>query len=207
MRTKTDTYRNLSLIEIDKKLSIHAPKIEVNGSSVEIADIISVGRKATKVSFTDDQKIINRVQTTYEAMITDIKNGVPIYGCNTGYGAQASHVVNKGLHKKRLEEARKIYEGITHVDVSVGPKFNKEVVRAAMLIRINMLMNGVSAVKLDDLEIYLQMLNKEITPIVNMYGGIWASGDLAHNARVLNAARRTPGTLVSDAKGNIVKTD
>jgi histidine ammonia-lyase len=66
-----------------------------------------------------------------------------------------------------------------------------------------MLMQGVSGVKLDTLEIYRQMLNKNITPVVNQYGGIGASGDLAHNSRVVSTARRLPGTRVWDTDGTI----
>lgn len=205
MKVNTDTYRNLSLVEIDRKLAEKTPSVVIDGSSLELQHILSVGRDLADVQFSIDSDVLGRIQTTHEAMMSDVKNGVPIYGCNTGYGAQASHVVNKGLKKKRVEDAQKISEGIIHIDVATGPTFKKEVVRAAMLVRINMLMNGVSAVKLEDLNIYRQMLNKQVTPIVNMYGGIGASGDLAHNARILSAARRVKGTLVSDAKGNIVE--
>ncbi len=205
MKAGTDVYRNLSLIDIDSKLSKKPQSVVIDGSSLELEHILSVGRNLTDVQFTADPDILNRVQTTYEAMMTDVKNGVPIYGCNTGYGAQASHVVNKGLKKKRVDDAKKISEGITHIDVAVGPEFKKEIVRGAMLIRINMLLNGVSAVKIDDLNIFRQMLNKQVTPVINMYGGIGASGDLAHNARVLNAARRVKGTLASNAKGQVLE--
>ncbi len=205
MKAGTDVYRNLSLIAIDSKLSKKPQSVVIDGSSLELEHILSVGRENTDVQFTADPDVLKRVQTTYEAMMTDVQNGVPIYGCNTGYGAQASHVVNKGLKKKRVEIAKKISEGITHIDVAVGPEFKKEIVRGAMLIRINMLLNGVSAVKLDDLNIFRQMLNKQVTPIINMYGGIGASGDLAHNARVLNAARRIKGTLASNAKGQVLE--
>lgn len=205
MKAGTDVYRNLTLIDIDSKLSKKSQSVVIDGSSLELEHILSVGRNLTDVQFTADPDILNRVQKTYEAMMTDVRNGVPIYGCNTGYGAQASHVVNKGLKKKRVEDAKKISEGITHIDVAVGPEFKKEIVRGAMLIRINMLLNGVSAVKIDDLNIYRQMLNKQVTPVINMYGGIGASGDLAHNARVLNAARRVKGTLASNAKGQVLE--
>ncbi|KXK10239.1 MAG: MIO-dependent tyrosine 2,3-aminomutase [Microgenomates bacterium OLB23] len=188
-------------------MSKKVTKVSLNGSSLSLHEILSVGRNGGLVEFTTESNILENIHNTYKVMIVDVQNGVPIYGCNTGYGAQASHVVNKGLKKKRVAEAKKISEGITHIDVAVGPEFKDEIVRAAMLIRINMLMNGVSAVKLDDLNIYRKMLNAHITPVVNMYGGIGASGDLAHNARVLNAARRYKGTKVRDKQGNVIEAE
>ena len=84
MKAGTDVYRNLSLIDIDSKLSKKPQSVVIDGSSLELEHILSVGRNLTDVQFTADPDILNRVQTTYEAMMTDVKNGVPIYGCNTG---------------------------------------------------------------------------------------------------------------------------
>jgi histidine ammonia-lyase len=207
MKTSRNRYSDLSLPDIDSKLSTVSSQVTIDGSSLQLQDIISVARNKAKVDFTTDTRVIDQIQTTYEAMMKDVRNGVPIYGCNTGYGAQAGHVVNKGLKNRRVEIARKISEGITHIDVAVGPEFKKEIVRGAMLVRINMLMNGVSAVKLDDLDIFRNMLNREVTPLVNMYGGIGASGDLAHNARVLNVARRMKGTLAYNAQGRVMDAE
>jgi histidine ammonia-lyase/tyrosine ammonia-lyase len=108
-----------------------------------------------------------------------------------------------GAADTRLRFAQAISRAIGHLDVSVGPVFPKEVVRAAILVRINMLMRGVSAVKLADLEIYRQLLNRQITPLVNQYGGLGASGDLAHNCRVLSALRHCPGIKVWDRAGEV----
>lgn len=190
-----------SLIEIDRLLSTLPKKVVLTGKSLTVQEIIAVARGNAVVEFTKDQKILDRVQECYERMMTDVKNGVPIYGCNSGYGAQAAWVLTEGTSQERIDVARHISEGITHVDVSVGPRFEKDVVRASMLIRINMLLQGVSAVKLSDLDIYRQMLNAHITPIVNQYGGIGASGDLAHNCRVLNAARGMKGVAVWNKNG------
>lgn len=178
-------------------------KVILTGKTLTIPEIISVSRNQTHVSITPDPKIRNRIKKCYQKMIMDVKNGIPIYGTNTGFGGRAGNVANIGNAKTRLKLAQQISEGITHIDVSVGPLFDTEITRAAMLIRINMLLQGVSAVKLKDLEIYQQMLNSKITPLVHQYGGIGASGDLAHNCRILNAARGLPGIKVIDNKGNI----
>ena len=105
MKVTTDTYRHLSLIEIEAKLAEKTSSVVIDGSSLSLSNILSVGRDLADVQFSPDAGVLNRIQTTYEAMMNDVKNGVPIYGCNTGYGAQASHVVNKGLKNKRVEDA------------------------------------------------------------------------------------------------------
>lgn len=196
-------FREASLVEIEAYLSERHKHIIIEDGALTIPHILSVARHNAGVDITSDTKILQKIQNCYEKMMHDISVGVPIYGGNTGYGARASNVLTDGANTERIAMAKKISEGIAHVDVSVGPLFEKEVTRAAMLIRINMLMRGVSAVKIDDLNIYREMLNKDIIPLVNQYGGVGASGDLAHNSRVLSAARQLPGTQVWDKDGNI----
>lgn len=197
------TYSNSTLIQIYKYISDTTQNVTLSGSDLSIKDIIAVSKDNKTISLTKDKTILKRIQNAYNYMMDDVKKGIPVYGCNTGYGARASHIVTQGNMKERVAMAKKISEGITHIDVSVGPIFSKDVVRAAMLIRINMLMKGVSGIKVADLEIYKELLNKDITPIVNQYGGIGASGDLAHNCRIMNAARGYPGTKVIDPKGKV----
>src|SRR3989344_2425988 len=76
-------------------------------------------------------------------------------------------------------------------------------IRECYLNMIKDIKKGVPAVKLRDLEIYRQMLNKQLTPCVNQYGGIGASGDLAHNCRILNAARQMDNVYIKDQNGQI----
>lgn len=196
-------YRSENLITIDSYLSEKQENVIIENGKLTLPQILSVARQNAPVEITNDTTIRNKIQDCYNKMMQDIRNGVPIYGGNTGYGARASNVLTDGVDTERLAIGKKLSESITHVDVSVGPLFSKDFVRAAMLIRMNMLMQGVSAVKVEDLEIYAQMLNKQITPLVNQYGGVGASGDLAHNSRVLSAARHLSGVKVWDKDGNV----
>lgn len=195
------SYVSVTLLETARQLAKRTAKIELNGHDLGLAEILAVSRRSTQTEFTSNKKVLAQIQKTYQKMISDVRAGIPIYGCNTGYGERASVVLADGTPDERLALAKQFSEGIVHVDVTVGPEFETDVVRAAMLIRINMLMQGVSAVKLEDLDIYRQLLNKGLTPVVNKYGGIGASGDLAHNGRVLSAARQLAGTLARDEKG------
>lgn len=200
------SFQNISLHKIVSQLSETKSNVEIDGGSLTLSDIISVARGNIKAFFTKDEVILNRVNSTFLHMMKDVENGVPVYGCNTGYGAQASVVVTDGTKAERLKNAIDISEGIVHTDITVGPEFEKDVIRAAMLIRINMLMKGVSGVSLKTLDNYLKLLNSEFTPVVNQYGGVGASGDLHHNSRVLSVLRQLSGTFVKDSKGQKIKS-
>ncbi len=198
-----EDFSKKNLIQIDREFRNLPGEVVLTGKTLTLQEIIAVARYNAPVKFTQNKQILDRIRTCYETMIKDVRAGIPIYGCNTGYGARASRVLTDGTPDQRIELAKMISEGIAHIDVSVGPLFDKEIIRGAMLIRINMLMQGVSAVKIEDLEIYRQMLNNQITPLVSQYGGIGASGDLAHNCRVLSAARQLSGVKVWDKNGVI----
>lgn len=203
MNQQAGYYSSKSLVEINK-LFTHLPEtITLEGTKLTIPEILSVARYNKQTNLSNDPEILNRISICFLEMVKQVEEGIPIYGCNTGYGARASNIVTNGTPEQRIALAKQVSEGIAHIDVSVGPAFSRDVVRAAMLIRINMLMRGVSAVKVEDLEIYKAMLNNGVTPIVGQYGGIGASGDLAHNCRVLSAARQLPGVKVMDRNGAI----
>ncbi len=192
-----------TLVTLDKALSIPINKVVLTGKDLTPREILAVARGCTPTLITNDRVIRETIQSSYDHMMEDVKNGVPVYGCNTGYGARAEVHRNSGNEKERIAQAKKISESIVHTDISVGPEVSADVVRAAMLIRINMLVNGVSAVPLETLELYQRTLNACITPVVHAYGGIGASGDLAHNGRVVSALRQLPGVKVRDASGVI----
>lgn len=195
------TYRENDLITIDKTIHTKQKDVTLTGTTLTVAEILSTSQQRARVILTNNKTIRHNIEECYTHMITDVKNGVPIYGCNTGYGARAEIVVNKGNEAQRLQLSQAISESIVHTDMTVGPQLSSDVVRGAMLIRINMLMQGVSAVRIQDLELYASVLNLGITPVVNAYGGLGASGDLAHNSRVLSVMRQLPGVKAQDENG------
>jgi histidine ammonia-lyase len=67
---------------------------------------------------------------------------------------------------------------ITHA-VSVGKPFAPEVVRAMLAIRINTLMRGHSGIRETTLDALVELLNRDIVPVVPEKGSVGASGDLA----------------------------
>ena len=73
----------------------------------------------------------------------------------------------------------------------VGDPLPQEVVRAAMLLRANSLAKGFSGIRLQTIQLLLDMLNAGVIPVVPSQGSLGASGDLAplsHIALVLLGA-------------------
>jgi phenylalanine ammonia-lyase len=167
-------------------------------------DVLAVARHDTPVRLTNNPEVLRRIAACYERVMQDVADGVPVYGLNTGYGGQAGRVIVDGSEDARLWVSRAISEAIAAIDVSVGPPFDVDVIRAGMLLRINMLLAGVSGVKLGDLHLLRRLLNLGLTPYVQQYGGLGASGDLAHNARVVSVLRQLAGSRVWDRDGRLL---
>lgn len=192
-----------SLVALDAAISQPLSEVSLTGKDLSLHQIEQVARFHRPTTFTTDVDTLKKLRGGYSHMLDQVKQGVPIYGCNSGYGARAEVVLNKGSVATRLKTAQSISESIVHTDISVGPELTPDVIRGGMLIRLNMLVNGVSALRLEDLDIWRQLLNSSATPVVNAYGGLGASGDLAHNSRVVSVLRQLPTSQVRDAKGRL----
>ncbi len=97
----------------------------------------------------------------------------PVYGVTTGFGALAGVILSKE-NLKQLQ-TNLIY---SHA-VGAGRYLDKEIVRAAMFLRANMLAKAHSGVRIELINTLLAMLNKDIIPLVPETGSVGASGDLA----------------------------
>jgi histidine ammonia-lyase len=102
-----------------------------------------------------------------------LKSGRPVYGVNTGFGALA----DKAIPDDRLCELQENL--IMSHAVGAGGLLTQQEVRAAMFLRANMLSKGFSGVRCKLVEHLVEMLNRNVTPVVYEYGSVGASGDLA----------------------------
>lgn len=95
-----------------------------------------------------------------------------IYGVNTNFGGLATKKIsNQNLNLLQNNLIRGLKCGC-------GEALKDEIVRAAMLLRANALIKGVSGLRLELIERILLFLNHRFTPIVPEFGSIGASGDL-----------------------------
>lgn len=95
------------------------------------------------------------------------------YGITTGFGAFKDKIISR-------EEVEQLQRNIvlSHA-VGVGDPFDTPTVRAIMLIRANTLARGFSGIRLETLELILELLNRGVHPIIPEKGSLGASGDLA----------------------------
>src|SRR5438270_13878259 len=117
------------------------------------------------------------------ALVDRIAEGdVPTYGINTGFGTLAEVSIPKS-------DLRKLQRNLilSHA-AGIGAPLPLPEVRALMLLRANVLSGGYSGIREMTLELLLEMLQRDVIPVVPDTGSVGASGDLAplaHLALVL----------------------
>jgi histidine ammonia-lyase len=101
-----------------------------------------------------------------------------VYGVNTGFGKLASvRIPDSELEQLQLNLIR------SHA-CGVGKPLPYQIVRLAVLLRINSLVSGNSGVRLELVDALLALLNSPVVPWVPEKGSVGASGDLAPLAHI-----------------------
>jgi histidine ammonia-lyase len=102
----------------------------------------------------------------------------PIYAVNTGVG----YLANVRIPREDLDRLQS--NVIRSHAAGVGEPLAREVVRAMVLIRANVLAKGVSGIRALVADRLCDLLNRGVTPIVPSQGSVGASGDLAPLAHI-----------------------
>jgi histidine ammonia-lyase len=117
-------------------------------------------------------KLHEKIQSSFHTVQNLIHQGTPIYGVTTGFGDSATKYV-------REEHANQLQANlIDYLSCGQGKSIPLEAARAMVLIRLNSLCQGYSAVSPGLIERISLLLEKDIIPVVPCEGSLGASGDL-----------------------------
>jgi histidine ammonia-lyase len=146
--------------------------LEIDGKSLTIEQVVQVAyAESVTVRLTDAAQ--ERVLRAAEAVQKLIAENVVAYGITTGFGAFKDKLIP--AEQVELLQANIL---VSHA-VGVGVPYDRATVRAIMLIRANTLAMGHSGIRLSTLELLLEMLNRDVHPLIPEKGSLGASGDLA----------------------------
>ena len=146
--------------------------LSINGRDLTIEQVVKVADDPTiRVIIAPDA--IPAINRASEAVQQFIREGHIAYGITTGFGAFKDTLIP-------VDDVEKLQENIilSHA-VGVGALLDDRTVRAMMLIRANTLAKGHSGIRLQTIELLLELLNRNILPIIPSKGSLGASGDLA----------------------------
>jgi phenylalanine ammonia-lyase len=148
------------------------PTTAIDGRRLKLEDVASVARGDVRVFLSNDRETRSRIDEGFHRLNGLISDGTPIYGVTTGFGASISRSIEPA--KAHLLQERLI----DFLGNGTGPSLPVPTARAVMLIRANNLARGYSGVRVELIEMLLDLLNARITPIIPEEGSVGASGDL-----------------------------
>ena len=150
--------------------------VELDGRQLRIEDVEAVARNRDQVSVSKDAW--GRIDECRSMIQRKIDAHEVMYGVTTGIG-EFSEVV---LSPDQVEEFQK-YLIYSHA-AGIGEPMIEEVVRGAMLGRINVHCHGNSGGRPEITEHLVNMLNRGITPIAAAKGSVGACGDLSPMSQI-----------------------
>jgi len=177
-----------------------SPPIILDGESLALEQVVAVARTPRPRLEIDPRA---RASLARSRALVDqaVAAGATVYGVNTGFGKLANvRIPPTELYRLQVNLLRSHAAG-------VGAPLPAEVVRAAMLLRANVLLRPTSGVRPELVDALCALLAGGVVPWVPEQGSVGASGDLAplsHIALVLMGEGKVlpaDGSAVFEGKG------
>ena len=165
-------------------------KIVLDGDSLTIEQLVRIARDpsvrverdpATDERVARSEAVIAKVVADYRAAWEAGRAGPSEYGVTTGFG----EFKDKPIAPEDLEQLQRnlLLSHSVGVGENADPDdlanyFPAEVVRGALVTRLNAFLKGHSGVRRKLVEIVQAMLNRGVIPLVPLRGSVGASGDL-----------------------------
>lgn len=124
------------------------------------------------IKISQEKDFLENIEKTHTFLMQQIKDGKPIYGITTGYGASGKNYVS-------YEDSMKLQENLfSFHGCGIGKDLSYEVCRYAVIMRTISLSKARSAVSIDLLKRLELLIQKDIIPVIPSQGSVGASGDL-----------------------------
>jgi len=146
-------------------------EVVIDCHSLTVEKFVAVARYGAHVSVAPEAMEAMKRSRRLAEKIAEEKRVA--YGITTGFGDFATVAVPEEMSNQLSTNLI-----LSHCTAQ-GEPYSQEVVRGMLLLRANALCGGVSGVRPVLVEMMVEMLNKNVVPVVPQKGSLGASGDLA----------------------------
>jgi histidine ammonia-lyase len=140
------------------------------GEPLSLRDVVEVARGAV-VELTP--AAAGRIRAAREVVERVVDANETVYGVTTGFGSLA----NVRIEPRQADALQ--HAIVRSHATAVGRPLSREEARAMLLLRAHVLALGHSGVRVEIVERMVEMLNRDLVPVVPEQGSLGASGDLA----------------------------
>jgi len=146
-------------------------EVVLDGHSLTLESFVAAARFGARVSLSGEaREAMARSRALAEKIAREKRVA---YGITTGFGDFASVAVSDELSSQLSTNLI-----LSHC-TGTGEPYSQEQVRGMMLLRANALCVGLSGVRPVLVEMLIEMLNRNVIPVIPQKGSLGASGDLA----------------------------
>lgn len=150
--------------------------VTVDGDGLSVEDVIEVARGLARAELSPG--VAARMAASRQVVADAVERDAVVYGVTTGFGALADTSVGRAdLEAMQLALVR------SHAAGS-GLPLDDETVRGMLLLRARTLAAGLSGVRPELPQRLLDLLDRELLPVIPGKGSVGASGDLAQLAHL-----------------------
>jgi histidine ammonia-lyase len=155
-------------------------KIRLDGHSLGLEDLREIAEGRVLLSVASKAK--KEVQKASQQVAKAAEGAEPRYGINTGFGRFCNIRISR-------DELRELQVNLIRSHAAgVGEPCSPEEVRLAIALRANALVSGNCGIRLEVIQLLLDLYNEDVLPKIPRQGSVGACGDLAplsHLALVL----------------------
>ena len=144
------------------------------GRPLTLHDLEDVAVRGRAVALDEGARaLVLRARTAVDAITRAGDDGPAVYGVNTGFGALSETRIS-------ASDVRALQRNLVRShSTGIGTDLGLPAVRGIMLLRAQVLALGHSGVRVELIELLLEMLNRGVHPRIPSQGSVGASGDLA----------------------------